>query len=106
MSSCTMGISTEVLLTHIGVLLPRAYIAVANHQVVTQSNGDGTFAVRITYSIWNSHEDRLAGRRSIHDDAFIFTTSSVDTYAVAYDELKKLYPDSEDVQVADPEPEP
>jgi hypothetical protein len=133
-----MGIETNVCIDATGVTLPNAYIAVAYHPVNVRSLGDGTYNVYATYSVWNSYEDRVGTletvpatgglglfpkpektvrRQKIPVDnkgvEFVYAPSSgivgvEDLYAAVYDEIKKYYPQAQDVQppVAPTDPAP
>lgn len=114
-----MGITSNVYVRSMGLTLPNAYIAVAYHPVTISSRGNGaSYAVHATFSVWNSHEDRvgepgpedssMAGvmipkvpveNRNVH---FVYSPaenpSVDDLYAAVYAEIKKYYPDAQDLQ--------
>lgn len=129
-----MGIETIVSIDSTGVKLPNAYIAVAYHPVSVKSLGDGTYSVYATFSIWNSHADRVGtietvpaggglgliqapkertvrrqknpvdtkGVEFVYAPAVPGTVGVDDLYAAVYEEIKKYYPDAQDVQPAQP----
>ena len=108
-----MGIVAAVSMHSTGLQLPAAYLAIADQMLVSVSRGDGTYDVRTVYSVWNSHADRLAGRESLQRCVLQFAYAPKggvqidDLYGAAYAEIKKLYDEYEDVQIAaEPEPEP
>jgi hypothetical protein len=107
-----MGIVAAVSVPSTGLQLPAAYLAVADQMMVSVSRGDGIYDVRTVYSAWNSHQDRLAGREPVHRFTLQFEYAPKggvqidDLYGAAYDEIKKLYDEYEDVQAAEPAPEP
>lgn len=132
-----MGIETNVCIDSTGVTLPNAYIAVAYHPVNVKSLGDGTYNVYATYSVWNSHADRVGtiekipatgglglfpvpertvrrqknpvdskGVEFVYAPAVPGTVGVDDLYAAVYEEIKKYYPEAQDVQPATDAPQP
>ena len=88
-----MGLITpEITLDFYKLNLSNVYIAVANSDIIIQrSNG------MATYKIWTNQDARLSNALPVWSNFVNFQyTSNVSVYTSVYDQLKEIYPGSQD----------
>ncbi len=105
-----MGIMVADLhVERIGITLPNAYIAVSKSRVALTPLATNVYRLDTNYSIWTSHEARLAGKAPLDTTSInlVWDTSADDTlahgYTFVYDHIKQRFPNHVD-DVAQPVP--
>lgn len=82
----------EITLDFYKLNLSNVYVAVANNDIIIQGS-DG----KANYKIWSDHDARLSDAFPLWSNIVSFTyISDVSVYTSVYDQLKEIYPGSED----------
>jgi hypothetical protein len=94
-----MGIAVpDLTIDSTGVLLANAYLAISKNTVYLQPQQNGTNTIYTSYNVWNSVEDRLAGKQAVESRPLQISAPSFDgMYDLLYIALKERYPGSVDV---------
>lgn len=93
-----MGIiAANVVLQDTGIVLPEAYVATSRNTLMLNPSGaDGAFTVHTAYNVWNSHQDRLAGKTYVQSKPLLFEYAGncvpQTLYQVAYEHIKQEFP--------------
>jgi hypothetical protein len=85
-------IAPEVTLDFYQLSLSNVYIAVANSDIIIQKSNGST-----AYKIWKNQDARLSNAFPLWSNGVSFTyTTDESVYTTVYDQLKLIYPGSQD----------
>lgn len=96
-----MGVlASNVVLDATGVCIANAYVAMARNEVRMYPQGGDTFFVNTSYDIWNSHTDRVQGKKPVQSRVLRYDYSGncapATLYDLAYDRIKGIFPECVD----------
>lgn len=92
-----MGIFVpDLTLDTTGIVVANAYVAVSKNNLYVQPE-TSDFRVVTSYSIWNSHADRMRNkqpldRRQVRANVTSLNSTYASTYAAVYDVIKAEFP--------------
>lgn len=92
-----MGIlAADLHLSDSGACIANAYVALARNEVRMYPQGDNLFFVHTAFDIWNSHADRLSGKRPLETRVLRYEYSGASRpaalYDVGYARIKAIFP--------------